>query len=196
MKYKTVSQDISVKQVIERSIFIGTVRRVSSVAFAKEILGKIRETYRDATHNAYAYRVNPKSEESMFSDDGEPSKSAGLPIYNEIRRLDVFDVVVVVSRYFGGVKLGIPGLMEAYGSTAKTAIQSAGIVEVAIQKTFRIEFPYSETRLVQHYIEKFGVKVLDRAFASRVTYELSIEEDAYEEFLQSVKNKTSLVKFL
>ncbi len=196
MKYKTIRRSISVKQVINKSIFIGTAENVDSNEKAKEFIKGICEKYKDANHNAFAYRVGAKGDEYLYSDDGEPSKTAGLQIYYSIKSFEVTNVAVVVTRYFGGIKLGISGLIEAYGNVAKFAIESAGVVEESIRRNFFIEFPYSEMRIVQYAVDKTDAKVIKKDFYEKVVFQLEMQEERYEEFKNIILSKTSFVKFL
>lgn len=196
MKYKTIRKGISVKQVINKSIFIGTAENVDSNEKAKEFIKGIYEKYKDANHNAFAYRVGVKGEEYLYSDDGEPSKTAGLQIYYSIKSFEVTNVAVVVTRYFGGIKLGIPGLIEAYGNIAKFAIESAGVIEESIKRNFFIEFPYSEVRIVQYAVKKTDTKVIKKEYYEKAVFQLETQEERYEEFKNIVLSKTRFVKFL
>ena len=119
MQYKTIKNEITVKQTIKKSTFIGTAAPVENVEEAKTFIAKVKGKYKDANHNAFAYRVGVKNEKSLFSDDREPSKTAGMPIHNAIRSAEITNVAIVVTRYFGGIKLGIGGLIQAYGETAR-----------------------------------------------------------------------------
>jgi uncharacterized YigZ family protein len=194
MKYRTISKEISVKQNVKKSIFIGSISRVDSIEEAKAFIAKISERYKDANHNTFAYRIGIKAEEFLFSDDGEPSKTAGLPIYNAIRSTELTNVVIVVTRYFGGVKLGISGLIKAYGNTAKFAIESAGVETVTVKKKLFIELPYTDTQLLLHYINKFKANILKQDFQKTVTFEIEVDEDLFEEFSHSISSRSDNLK--
>lgn len=194
MKYRTVSKEISVKQNIKKSIFIGSISKAESIEEAKAFITKISERYKDANHNTFAYRVRIKAEEFLFSDDGEPSKTAGLPIYNAIRSAEITNVIIVVTRYFGGVKLGISGLIKAYGDTAKFAIESAGIETLNVKRKLIIELPYSDTQLLLHYINKFNANILKRNFLQSITFTVEIDEDLFEEFSHSIFSRSDNLK--
>ncbi len=196
MKYKTIRESVTVKQNIDKSIFIGSVCEVQSIEEAKDFIKRIKAVYRDATHNAFAFRVGLDREDYLCSDDGEPSNTAGLPIYNAIRSSGATNTAVVVTRYFGGIKLGVPGLIQAYGGIAKFALERAQIVEKETYKMFLIKFPYSEIHLVQYFIEKWRVNVTNKDFSEIVTFKLQIEEDAFSKFRESILSKSRLVEFI
>lgn len=185
MKFKTIEKNVTVKNVIKRSIFIGTVKKVSNLKEVEVFLKETKEKYKDANHNPYAYRL--VIGEHYYSDDGEPSGSAGIPIFNAIRHFDVYNVCIVVTRYFGGVKLGVPGLIEAYGSTAEFAIKSANIVEEKTTKTLEIRFPYSSFNFVNYALNKVPHKIIKREFAEKGLIVLQIEEDLLDEFTSLLK---------
>lgn len=180
MKYKTIENEVVVKNVIKRSIFIGTVKKVSHKKEAEEFIKSVRENYKDANHNPYAFRL--LSGEFYYSDDGEPSGSSGLPIFNSIRHFDIYNVCVVVTRYFGGIKLGIPGLIEAYGGTASFAIRSANIIEQKTVKIIEIKFPYASFNYVNYALSKIPNKIINRDFKDTGTITVEIEEDLIENF--------------
>jgi len=185
MRYRTIEKDVIVKNVIKRSIFIGSVRRVSDLEEVEAFLKEIRRKYRDANHNPYAYRL--VTGKQYYSDDGEPGGSAGVPIFNAIRHFGVYNVCVVVTRYFGGVKLGIPGLIEAYGSTAAFAIKSANVIEDVTTKTVEIRFPYTSFNYVSYALEKVPHKIIKREFKEDGFIILQIDEDLIEEFSTLLK---------
>jgi uncharacterized YigZ family protein len=185
MKFNTVEKDIVVKNVIKRSIFIGTVKKVSNLKEVVVFLDVIKEKYKDANHNPYAYRLI--TGEQYYSDDGEPGGSAGVPIFNAIRHFDVYNICVVVTRYFGGVKLGIPGLIEAYGSTAEFAIKSANIVEDKTTKTLEVRFPYSSFNFVNYALSKIPHKIVKREFTEDGLIVVQIDEDLLDEFSSLLK---------
>ncbi|MGB9794039.1 MULTISPECIES: IMPACT family protein [Caldisericum] len=185
MKFKTIRDDVIVKNVIKRSVFIGTIKYVSNLAEAEKFLKSLKVQYKDANHNPHAFRLT--SGEYHYSDDGEPSGSAGLPIFNAIRRFDIYNVCIVVTRYFGGVKLGIPGLIEAYGKTAEFAINNAKIVEEKTTKTIEIVFPYSSFNYVNYVSNKFQAEVLKREFKDLGILVLKIDEDLLLDFTELLK---------
>lgn len=196
MKYKTINKSVAVKQNINKSIFIGSVFEATSISEAKVFLNKTKELYKDANHNAFAYRIGIDKEEFFYSDDGEPPNTAGLPIYNSIRSFGVTNVLVVVTRYFGGVKLGIPGLIKAYGSTARFALESSGIIEKETYKIFEIRFSYPEIQLIKYLIEKYRVQILKKDFSDNIVFSLKIEEDNFDSFKENLLSKTDKVEFL
>jgi uncharacterized YigZ family protein len=113
---------------VKRSLFIGTLAPCGSAEAAREVLARVEGSHKDANHNCWAYRLDPDSGTAHSSDDGEPAGTAGKPIFAAIRQSGMFNVMIVVTRYFGGIKLGVRGLIDAYGQTAADAASRAGRV--------------------------------------------------------------------
>lgn len=195
MKFKTILKDIVVKNSIKKSEFIASVKRVDSVKDVETFLYEIKKKYRDADHNPFAYRLIDGSE--FYSDDGEPRGSSGIPIYNAIRSLELFNVCVVVTRYFGGIKLGIQGLIEAYSETALFALKNAGTTLIERSLIVQVEFPYSSISYVNYLVTKLQLEVVERVFDKGVKFTISIPEDKLSEFLDKLsKDKNILYNLL
>lgn len=126
-KYKTLSRDWEYEELIEKSRFIVTLRCVESRQQADDYLKLIKDRYKDATHNVPAFIIGEKQELKWATDDGEPQGTAGAPILSLLEKEGITDVLVVVTRYFGGVKLGTGGLVRAYAGTVKRALEETGI---------------------------------------------------------------------
>ena len=145
--YKTIAKVGSSKKVFKNSVFIGYASPVNSEEEAKDFINKIKNHHSDANHNVYAYIVD---NHLKYDDDGEPSGSAGKPIMNILELTNLKNIVVVVSRYFGGIKLGYGGLVRAYSDTAKEAVENAEIIEVFEKEYFKVELPYNLLNLSSH----------------------------------------------
>ena len=126
---RTIASDQSIEIEVRKSRFIGHCFRVADDASARGIIDDLRKRYWDANHNCTAWRIGPRGESQRTSDDGEPAGTAGIPILEVLLHRDLTDVLVVVTRYFGGIKLGAGGLIRAYGSTCSEVLDEAGIVE-------------------------------------------------------------------
>ncbi|MGB9694760.1 MAG: IMPACT family protein [Caldisericaceae bacterium] len=182
MKFRTVNAPITVRKNIKKSIFIGSLSPAEDVFSAKNFIEEIKSAYRNANHNAYCFRVGVKSEQVFYSDDGEPSRTAGLPIFNAIRSADLTNVVMVVSRFFGGIKLGVPGLIEAYGETSRFAIENAEIVEETVKVTFQLSFAYNELQFVNYAIGKFSGEVIQKQFGENIEFTVRTCEEISNDF--------------
>ena len=126
------------------SRFIALAYPVETEGQVKEIVSSLKKEYHDARHHCYAYRLGYRADVFRANDDGEPSGSAGRPILGQIDSLGLSDVLVVVVRYFGGIKLGIPGLIRAYRSSTSDALSSARIITRTASRRFRLEYPYEQ----------------------------------------------------
>lgn len=144
--YRSVFGPGEAEEIINRSRFIAHVSPVSNDVEAREFISVVKEKYRDATHNVPAFVVGKKQELQWASDDGEPQGTSGPPILKLITDSDLTDMVVVVTRYFGGVKLGTGGLVRAYSSVAEKAIKNAGVCNVnsVVKLKCRIDYSFLE----------------------------------------------------
>lgn len=195
MIYKTIKKKAVVEQTIKKSKFIGIAMPSNSREEALTFVEGLKGEYKDASHIVYAYRFGPEREEFYFTDNGEPSGSAGKPVFTAITGANVFNCVAAVVRYFGGIKLGVGGLIRAYFSTAKAAIESAEIIEVTPTKLLTIEFPYEASRLVMYYVHEFSAEVVETRYEEIVKMKLRISEDKYQEFMNVLSKKSHLVRF-
>ena len=163
------------------SRFIALAYPVETEEEVKEIVASLKKEYHDARHHCYAYRLGYKGDRFRANDDGEPSGSAGRPILGQIDSLGLSDVLVVVVRYFGGIKLGIPGLIRAYKTSTADALSQAEIVEKVAGKTFRVTFDYLSMNAVMKVLKDLGLTASGQEFgmdcAMDVRVRLSLEED-------------------
>lgn len=160
--YRTVSGFAKGIYKDKGSKFIGLVYPAGSEEEVKEILAGLRKEYWDANHHCYAYRIGTEASASRMNDDGEPSGSAGKPIYGQILSKGLTNVLVVVIRYFGGTKLGIPGLVKAYKTTAKEALESASFLTGTISRKFELSFDYSVMNEVMRILKEENVEYNSR----------------------------------
>ena len=190
MKYRTVEGEISVKNVIKRSAFIATVKRVDSVKEAEAHLKEIREEYKNANHNPYAYRIIDGS--SYYSDDGEPTNSSGLPIFNAIRSQELYNVLVVVTRFFGGVKLGKANLADAYKETALFALKNAKIIELQTTKQVEVTLPYASLDYLNYILKLISHETISREFSSFVKFVFVVNEDDFDRLEELIKKDKNI----
>lgn len=141
--------------MISRSRFIGRCFPVTEEADALQILERIRKQHWDATHNCFAYRL--KSGAARYSDDGEPQGTAGLPMMEVLKKRDLYDVLVVSTRYFGGILLGAGGLVRSYTRSASDAVDAAGLVSMEPCTLFAVPVPYPYRNAAWSVFERFGV---------------------------------------
>ena len=169
------SSEIEIK--VKGSRFIGRVLPCESVDEAENVLGEIRKKYYDATHNCFAYQVGiGKEMKFRYSDDGEPSGTAGRPIYDQIVGKGLTNLIVIVTRYFGGVKLGTGGLTHAYSDTTAIALGAAGVVEKFLTEKIPMTIQFHDYNMVERAIHQIGAVVIDSDFSDivRLTVELRL----------------------
>ncbi len=175
--YWTVDTSATALVVIERSRFIGHCSEVENELAAKEFIAKIRAEHGQANHNCFAYRIGAgKNPFEYFNDHGEPSGTAGKPILGAIQRLNLTNVAVVVTRYFGGKKLGVRGLIEAYGQSATTVLESAGsVLRIPIVR-LELVCGYPEYSSLVYQLQQIEATVETTDFTDRVTLRFQLAE--------------------
>ena len=170
------------------SRFIAQAYPVESEEEVREIVAALRKEYHDARHHCYAYRLGYLGDRFRANDDGEPSGSAGRPILGQIDAAGLSDVLVVVVRYFGGIKLGIPGLIRAYKTSTADALSQAQVVEKVAGKSFRLRFGYLAMNPVMKVLKDMDIPAKDQEFgmdcALTVRVRLSLEAAFRERILQ------------
>lgn len=166
--YKTLHDFGSDEIIIEKSTFIGYAKPIKTEEEAVEFVNEIKKKHKDATHNVWAYTVGPTMNIQRYSDDGEPQGTAGIPTLEVIKKEDLRDVVVVVTRYFGGIKLGAGGLVRAYTKGAKIGLEAAKIIEKVMYKEVKIKIDYNQLGKVQNEIMNLGYFIKDTVYADNV----------------------------
>lgn len=173
--YKTVASETSVETKIKGSRFIGQIYKCNSPDKARKILDSIRRKYYDATHHCYAWQTGIDAEmEFKYSDDGEPNGTAGRPIFDQLSGADLTDVIVIVTRYYGGTKLGTGGLTHAYSDSAADAIKKAGNITKYITGNLNLELDFSDYGSVERLIMAQGGKIVESAFEAIVKLRVEI----------------------
>ena len=174
------------------SRFIAKAFPVESEDQVKEIVAALKKEYHDARHHCYAYRLGYLGDRFRANDDGEPSGSAGRPILGQIDSLGLSDVLVVVIRYFGGIKLGIPGLIRAYKTATGDALQQATVVEKVAGKTFRLSFDYLSMNRVMKVLKDMGIQPAGQEFGNTCSLTVRVRLSAEDRFRSSLGNDVDL----
>ncbi len=155
---------------------------------AMEIVANLKKEYFDARHHCYAYRIGLTGDKWRMNDDGEPSSSAGRPIYGQLLSNELSDILVVVVRYFGGIKLGVPGLIRAYKSATADAIANAEIIEKIAVEFFTITFDYLQMNDVMKVLKEMNMTTISQSFDLTCTMEVRVRLTQIEQFYESLKN--------
>ncbi|MDO9577729.1 MAG: YigZ family protein [Candidatus Cloacimonadales bacterium] len=179
--FYSVSEDRLVETKVKRSTFIAHLHYVETMQEAKEFISKISAEHKTANHNCWAYIIGEKGDTFHSSDAGEPSGTAGQPMLNALKKHDMTNIVAVVTRYFGGVKLGIRGLIEAYGLSVENAIESASLKKLVKYQEFKIYTTYDFADTLKHRISHLKAEIMNAEYAAEVSLEIQIEECLSEE---------------
>jgi uncharacterized YigZ family protein len=155
---------------------------------AQDIIADIKREYFDARHHCYAYRIGHTGDQWRMNDDGEPSSTAGRPIYGQLLSNELSDILVVVVRYFGGIKLGIPGLIRSYKSATADAIANAVIVEKIAGEFFTITFDYLQMNDVMKVLKEMNITPISQDFDLTCKMEVKVRLTQIEQFYESLKN--------
>lgn len=176
------------------SKFLSFAFHIETEDEADTIRKQFKKKYYDATHVVYAFRLGAEGEKFRAADDGEPSGSSGMPVYNTIRSKNITDVIVLVVRYFGGTKLGIPGLIDAYSQAAALALDNAETVEKTITQDITVEVPYSMVNFVMRIIKENNLTVADMSgeTSCRITIAVALNQVARIEELLNQNGKITV----
>ena len=174
------------------SRFIALAYPVETEEEVKTIVAGLRKEYHDARHHCYAYRLGYKGDLWRASDDGEPSGSAGRPILGQIDSLGLSDILVVVVRYFGGIKLGIPGLIRAYKTSTADALSSARVVDKIASRHFRVQFEYLSMNAVMKVLKEMDLPQKSQDFGESCSLETSVRLASVEDFMQKMDSIAKL----
>lgn len=174
--------------IIKKSRFIGHVVPVKSVEDAESALDGIRLAHKNASHNCYAYTVGLGVPVERFSDDGEPSGTAGRPILEVLRRRPVSNALVVVTRYFGGTLLGASGLVRAYAESTAAVLEKAAVLHCRLMQRVVIQADYGRYGKLEYELTQLGHALLDKEFSAAVQFTLWVVVEETEPLLESVAN--------
>lgn len=183
--YLTIDQESQGLYKEKGSRFLSFAYPVSSESEIKTLLDQLKKEYYDARHHCYAYIMGAKQDVFRAQDAGEPNHSAGDPILGQIRSKGLTDILVVVVRYFGGTKLGIPGLVHAYKTAAADALEQAHVVEKVIEENLEIEFEYPKMNDIMRLIREYDIKIEAQQFA--VTCQMTLR--VRSKFINEIKSK-------
>ena len=179
--YKTIEKKYGPYQFKDRkSKFISYAFPVQSTEEVKKHLEALKKEHHSARHWCYAYRMGIEKIEERANDDGEPSNSAGMPILNQIKAKDLTNTLVVVVRYFGGVKLGVGGLINAYKTAAQMLLDEVEIVEKILTKNLILKFGYEDMNKVMRIIKEHNLEIGEQKLEAKATYVLPVRLDDYE----------------
>ena len=180
MEYLTVEGTEEIRYEIKKSVFIARLKGITSFEEGTEFVKRTAKEFSDATHNCYA--VITRSGEQKFSDDGEPSGTAGMPILQVIKNNNLTDTACVVTRYFGGIKLGAGGLVSAYTKAASSAVSAAKIMLKTVSSVYSLTVPYADYDRSLHIISSVSGKIKSVVYQDSVNMEIAVPNEKTDEF--------------
>lgn len=191
MSFKTVYQESESLDVINKSKFIGYCKPVTTVEEAQAFIEQIRKKHWDASHNVPVYVLGEKMHVQKASDDGEPSGTAGVPILNILKNENITNLVIVITRYFGGIKLGTGGLVRAYSQSAKSALEAAKVIEMQPYHLLHVSMNYTlHGKFQNHLMQHPEYFIEDTVYTDDVMTSVYIHENDLDAFKKEVINMT------
>ena len=179
---KSIKKEITNEIIINKSRFITVLTNINDINNVKEKLENIKKEYKDATHYCYAYIIN---NHEKCSDNGEPSGTAGMPILNVLKQNNLTNILCVVIRYFGGIKLGAGGLIRAYSNSVSEALNKTTITNLVNGYNITIEFPYENIKQINYLLKNIDIK---KSYKTNVIYNFSIDENKLKEIENKLLN--------
>lgn len=183
--YKTVEKSGEAVYVDRKSKFIAHTKPVKSEQEALDFLQEMRSLYSDANHNVYAYIID-ENNISRYTDDGEPSGTAGLPVLDVMRKEGIVDAVTVVTRYFGGTLLGTGGLVHAYSYAAAESVKNAGKITRVLCDCYKVTVDYTLSGKVQHFISSNGYFLENTDYAEKVEFSVMVKKEDADRFVKDI----------
>ncbi len=185
--YLTIAKPLRAAELkVVGSRFIADLYPVSTKEEIESYLERIRKEFYDASHHCYAFRLSANAEQVRAADDGEPSGTAGKPILMVIEGAKLMNVLCVVTRYFGGTKLGTGGLARAYADVAKLAVEDAEIKTVYLMQELRLMYSFDDMSGVERMIAKYGAGKLESIYSDKVEMRMAIRQSLVEEFIKEI----------
>ena len=189
MEFRTIKEDGQVQEEIKKSRFICHAKRVYSEEEARDFITAIKKEHYKATHNCSAFIIGERSEIKRTSDDGEPSGTAGVPMLGVLENHNLTNVCVVVTRYFGGIKLGAGGLIRAYAGSVALAVKEIGIIEIKEQAGIAIQMSYPQYQEYSNFLKEHDLMELETNFTDQVDTMIYVDKEEKENI------KAALVEF-
>lgn len=191
LNYLTIGKTGQHELIIKKSKFICSLARTETVEEAQEFIEQVSKKYHDATHNTYAYTLGLNDNQVKASDNGEPSGTAGIPELKALQLMKLKNVTAVVTRYFGGIKLGAGGLILAYSNSVTEAAQNIGVVKCIMQQLIQFSIPYNRIDEINHYLEENRISIASQEYTTNVTIQIYLDLDQIQKVEDSLINLLS-----
>lgn len=186
MEFRTIKEDGQVQEEIKKSRFICHIKRVTTEEEAREFIQDVKKEHYKATHNCSAFILGERSEMKRSSDDGEPSGTAGVPMLGVLENHQLTNVCAVVTRYFGGIKLGAGGLIRAYAGSVALAIKEIGSVHIKEQLGLRLTLSYSQYQELPNFLKANHLQEQDTSFTEQVQTTIFVDKDDKESVIEEL----------
>lgn len=186
-EYRSVLEQVSAEDLINKSKFIANTKHVMSEEEAIAFINEMKDKYKDATHNVSAYIINSNIPTKRYDEDGEPQGSSARPILSVMEMEGLSNIVCVVTRYFGGIKLGVGGLVRAYSGAFKKSIEGQ-IYDYGSFLKYRLNFPYAEFDKIKNYLSHTVYDLDNLEYMENISADIYIKEEDNEELLETLKN--------
>lgn len=190
-EYRTIIGDNIASFEVKKSTFIGSIKACKTEEQAIEFIEEIRKEHRQATHNCYAYIIGPDKLTQRYSDDGEPQGTAGIPMLEVLKKEDLTNICVVVTRYYGGVKLGASGLIRAYSKGVSHVLESSDDVWMRNYRKIDLSLEYTLLGKIDNYLINEGIHEITRDYTDKVSISLYIASREFEKFNKDIQELTS-----
>lgn len=174
--------------VIKKSQFICSLQRVGTATAADQFIAEIKKANGKANHNCFAYMIGEHDQIQRESDDGEPSGTAGVPILEVLKRLELHNVCAVVTRYFGGIKLGAGGLIRAYSNATSKAIEQVGIVSLVLQTAIQITVSYANLDKLNYYLSQQAISITQTDYTDQVQVTIAVDTANLDDVQTNITN--------
>jgi len=187
--YKSISkasEEVLFKD--KNSKFFGYAYPITSEEEAKAHIEELKKKHHQARHWCYAWQIGKENHQFRANDDGEPSNTAGMPIYGQIQSFDVTNILIVVVRHYGGIKLGVGGLINAYKTTAQMALENSKIVKRTIDEIFVVKFDYPEMNLVMRIIKEHNLNIIEQKMELNCEIHISVRKKIAEEIFKKFES--------
>lgn len=188
---KTIKQEHTIENIISKSRFIAHIKPVESEDEAKDFIAAVKAKHKEANHNCSAYTIGDQMNIQKANDDGEPSGTAGIPMLEVLKKLEVHNVCVVVTRYFGGIKLGGGGLIRAYSGAVRDVIYDIGRVALRSAIPTTVTIDYDLTGKFEYELERTSFFLRETQYTDKVSYQIDVVEAEYESFISFLNSITS-----
>lgn len=193
----TIEEEKLEAEIVEKkSKFIGTIFYITSEEQAQEIIKKVKKQYYDARHNCFAYRVMTESGVvERFSDDGEPSGTAGGPMLNILARNNLCNVLIIVTRYFGGILLGTGGLVRAYSDATTKVIEGATLANETMGLEVEVIIDYNGLEMLKYYCKNNNINIVDTVYEDNIKCYIEVTKEELDDLLDTNKNNCNILSY-